>query len=151
MHLKQKGRSPNKYLDEVRNIERDLPTELESQVVNQLLAGLDDEIIQVVGAMCGEGMKTVSHVIRMVESATGDKEIGPNMNTWNKPSRYQGLNPKDRIITELVEESKLPNAKITTQQTEFAKAISKAIQDLIKQLGTFELIPQWWSSRSSFS
>lgn len=34
------------YFNEVRNIERDLPTELGLQIMNQMLAGLDDKIIR---------------------------------------------------------------------------------------------------------
>lgn len=41
IHPKQKGRSLEDYFDEVRNIERDLPPGLESQVANQMVAGLD--------------------------------------------------------------------------------------------------------------
>lgn len=93
LHLKQKGRSLEKYFGKVRNIERDLPTELGLQIVNQMLAGLDDQIIRkVVGVMCGEGRRTVSHVIRMIESASGDKETESKLNI-----RY-GANRRDTRI-----------------------------------------------------
>jgi hypothetical protein len=35
---------------------------------------------------------------------------------WSKQSRYQGLIPKDLIIAEMVEESKLADAKMATKQ-----------------------------------
>jgi len=53
--------------------------------------------------------------------------------------RFQGLNPKDQIIAELVEDSKLANAKMATLQKASAKAMSKVMQDIVHQLDSSPL------------
>lgn len=128
------GRRLEDYIEEARDISRNLPEAIQGGVSKRLIEGLDNGMTQriVKGQLGKRTKKTLEETIQAVEGADEeDGHRGTSSTTTQELKKFPGLKGSELAIAQMLEEQRLDREVRLEEQRRDQEASAKQMKMLI--------------------